>query len=139
MVVLLCTTRVRLYALGPYENQGQTPCEHTQVNARGRVPDGGIQIVRAGYPKLRLPDGIGLGGLGGFAVIKIFMKHAIESLEFILQTKGFRHGAGGQPMDNAHNDNPHYSKGYSDGQKVGREYSKKICEQLGLVDPVIHT
>lgn len=65
------------------------------------------------------------------------MKHAISSIEFILQTKGFRHGAGGQPMDNSHNENPNYSKGYTDGQKARRIYSECICKELGLVDPKI--
>jgi hypothetical protein len=64
----LYSPSVRLYALGPYENQGQTPCEYTQVNARGRVPDGGIQIVRAGSPLVSPPLAESAkGGLGGFA------------------------------------------------------------------------
>lgn len=65
------------------------------------------------------------------------MKHAISSIEFILQTKGFRHGAGGQPMDTAHSENKEYSKGYTDGQHARRIYSECLCRKMGLIDPKI--
>lgn len=62
-------------------------------------------------------------------------KHAITSLEYLLRMKGFSAGAHGWAMDRVHFDDPDYNRGYSDGQRTRRDYSKAVCEELKLVNP----
>ncbi len=63
------------------------------------------------------------------------MKHAISSLEYLLEMKGFSHAASGHPMDPAHSDSSDYNTGYFNGVNIRRDYAKKVCEKFGLVNP----
>lgn len=60
------------------------------------------------------------------------MKHAIQSVEFLLQMKGFRHGANRQPIDPAHEDSKEYCQGYKDGVVASGIYADCLCKKLGL-------
>lgn len=64
-------------------------------------------------------------------------KHAISSPEFMLQLRGFKDGASVKPIDPSFYENAEYNQGYKDGVKARRDYSKKLCLKLNLVDPEI--
>jgi hypothetical protein len=65
------------------------------------------------------------------------MNHAISSVDFILQMKGYAHGAGGKPIDPPHSECSEYMRGWCGGRNAKRAYSEELCKKLGLVDAQI--
>jgi len=65
--------------------------------------------------------------------------HAISNSQFRRVMEGFRDGVSRKPI--VQHDNVEFQKwyevGYLDGQKISRAYSDKLCETIGLQNPVI--
>ena len=64
-------------------------------------------------------------------------KHAIHSMEYLLQMDGFGDGASLKAMNPEKESSEHYSSGYNAGRRARRDHSDFLCRLLRLENPAI--
>lgn len=65
------------------------------------------------------------------------MKHAIHSMEYLLQMDGFGDGAALKAMNPDKEKSEHYTSGYSAGRAARKSHSDFMCRCLRLENPAI--